>query len=173
MTRHFGHTSRRYDDFSAKLSKPRGQRQQGSIRLLLGALLPYLFGAMGMTAVGRAAGDVVVDVREQFANNPGIMTYESKPDYARTVDLVTKAAIKEMIVPSLLPVLAPIVVYFVIAAVAGQANGFAALGALLGIGRRLHHVERAAAAQLADEFHPHREGVAGDVRGLDGCAQFL
>ena len=101
------------------------------VGLLLGALLPYLFGAMGMTAVGRAAGDVVIDVRDQFANNPGIMTGESKPDYARTVDLVTKAAIKEMIVPSLLPVLAPIVVYFVITAVAGQENGFAALGALL------------------------------------------
>ena len=101
------------------------------VGLLLGALLPYLFGAMGMTAVGRAAGEVVKDVREQFKNNPGIMTYESKPDYARTVDLVTKAAIKEMIVPSLLPVAAPIVVYFVITAVAGQANGFAALGALL------------------------------------------
>ncbi len=101
------------------------------VGLLLGALLPYLFGAMGMTAVGRAAGEVVKDVRDQFKNNPGIMTYETKPDYARTVDLVTKAAIKEMIVPSLLPVAAPIVVYFVIAAVAGQANGFAALGALL------------------------------------------
>ncbi|QGN53261.1 sodium-translocating pyrophosphatase [Novosphingobium sp. Gsoil 351] len=101
------------------------------VGLLLGALLPYLFGAMGMTAVGRAAGEVVKDVRDQFKNNPGIMTYETKPDYARTVDLVTKAAIKEMIVPSLLPVAAPIVVYFVIAAVAGPANGFAALGALL------------------------------------------
>jgi K(+)-stimulated pyrophosphate-energized sodium pump len=101
------------------------------VGLLLGALLPYLFGAMGMTAVGRAAGDVVKDVREQFKANPGIMTYESKPDYARTVDLVTKAAIKEMIIPSLLPVLAPIVVYFAISAVAGTENGFAALGALL------------------------------------------
>jgi K(+)-stimulated pyrophosphate-energized sodium pump len=101
------------------------------VGLLLGALLPYLFGAMGMTAVGRAAGEVVKDVRDQFKNNPGIMTYETKPDYARTVDLVTKAAIKEMIIPSLLPVLAPIVVYFVITAVAGQAEGFAALGALL------------------------------------------
>ncbi len=101
------------------------------VGLLLGALLPYLFGAMGMTAVGRAAGDVVKDVRDQFRENPGIMTYEVKPDYARTVDLVTKAAIKEMIIPSLLPVLAPIVVYFVITAVGGQENGFAALGALL------------------------------------------
>ncbi len=101
------------------------------VGLLLGALLPYLFGAMGMTAVGRAAGEVVKDVRDQFANDPGIMTYKSKPDYARTVDLVTKAAIKEMIIPSLLPVLAPIAVYFIITAVAGQAQGFAALGALL------------------------------------------
>ncbi|MCJ8158906.1 sodium-translocating pyrophosphatase [Sphingomonas sp. LaA6.9] len=101
------------------------------VGLLLGALLPYLFGAMGMTAVGRAAGDVVKDVREQFASNKGIMDGTSRPDYARTVDLVTKAAIKEMIIPSLLPVLAPIVVYFTITAIAGQANGFAALGALL------------------------------------------
>lgn len=101
------------------------------VGLLLGALLPYLFGAMGMTAVGRAAGDVVKDVRAQFKEKPGIMDYSEKPDYARTVDLVTKAAIKEMIVPSMLPVLAPIVVYFVISMIAGQANGFAALGALL------------------------------------------
>ena len=101
------------------------------VGLLLGALLPYLFGAMGMTAVGRAAGDVVKDVRAQFAADKGIMDGTSRPNYARTVDLVTKAAIKEMILPSLLPVLAPIVVYFVITAVAGQANGFAALGALL------------------------------------------
>jgi len=101
------------------------------VGLLLGALLPYLFGAMGMTAVGRAAGNVVLDVREQFRSNPGIMDGTSRPDYARTVDLVTKAAIKEMIIPSLLPVLTPIAVYFVIAWIAGNEQGFAALGALL------------------------------------------
>ena len=101
------------------------------VGLLLGALLPNLFGAMGMTAVGRAAGAVVEEVREQFRNNPGIMDGTSRPDYARTVDLVTKAAIREMILPSLLPVLAPIVVFFVIGAVGGRDNGFAALGALL------------------------------------------
>jgi len=101
------------------------------VGLLLGALLPYAFGAFGMTAVGRAAGAVVEDVRDQFRNNPGIMEGTSRPNYARTVDLVTKAAIKEMIVPSLLPVLAPIVVYYLVTAVAGQTNGFASLGALL------------------------------------------
>jgi len=101
------------------------------IGLLLGALLPNLFGAMGMTAVGRAAGAVVEEVRTQFRTNPGIMEGTSRPDYGRTVGLVTQAAIKEMIIPSLLPVLAPILVYFAVAAVAGQANAFAALGALL------------------------------------------
>jgi K(+)-stimulated pyrophosphate-energized sodium pump len=101
------------------------------VGLLLGALLPYLFGALGMTAVGRAAGNVVIDVREQFRSNAGIMEGTSRPNYARTVDLVTRAAIREMIVPSLLPVLAPLVVFFGIAAIAGREQGFAALGALL------------------------------------------
>jgi K(+)-stimulated pyrophosphate-energized sodium pump len=101
------------------------------VGLLLGALLPYLFGALGMTAVGRAGGQVVEEVRGQFRDNPGIMDGSARPDYARTVDLVTRAAIREMIIPSLLPVLAPIVVYFVIGAVAGKENGLAAVGALL------------------------------------------
>jgi len=101
------------------------------VGLLLGALLPYLFGGMAMTAVGRTAQAVAQDIRAQFRENPGIATRKVKPDYARTVGLVTAGAIKEMIVPSLLPVLAPVVVYYVITAVAGQGNGFAALGALL------------------------------------------
>ncbi len=101
------------------------------VGLLFGALLPYLFGGMAMTAVGRTAQAVAQDIRAQFRENPGIADRSVKPDYARTVGLVTAGAIKEMIVPSLLPVLAPIAIYFIVTAVAGQGNGFAALGALL------------------------------------------
>jgi K(+)-stimulated pyrophosphate-energized sodium pump len=157
------------------------------VGLLFGGLLPYLFGALGMTAVGRAASAIVEEVRRQFREKPGIMQGTDKPDYGRAVDLLTKAAIKEMIVPSLLPVLSPIVVYFLVYWIAGggsigKSAAFSAVGAMLlgvivtGLFVAISMTSGGGAWDNAKKFiedghyggkgsEPHKAAVTGDTVG--------
>jgi K(+)-stimulated pyrophosphate-energized sodium pump len=155
--------------------------------LLFGGLLPYLFGALGMTAVGRAASAIVEEVCRQFREKPGIMQGTDKPDYGRAVDLLTKAAIKEMVVPSLLPVLSPIVAYFLIywiagGGTAGRSAAFSAVGAMLlgvivtGLFVAISMTSGGGAWDNAKKFiedghyggkgsEPHKAAVTGDTVG--------
>src|SRR5437667_445179 len=157
------------------------------VGLLFGGLLPYLFGALGMTAVGRAASAIVEEVRRQFREKPGLMQGTDKPDYGRAVDLLTKAAIKEMIVPSLLPVLSPIVVYFLVYWIAGggsigKSAAFSAVGAMLlgvivtGLFVAISMTSGGGAWDNAKKFiedghyggkgaEPHKAAVTGDTVG--------